>query len=67
MGDLQLGLLLFEHFNVSEKVSVHAEMAEGATYPLGYTLSCDFFRSPKTQIALSALHLLQGLAPSHYP
>jgi hypothetical protein len=36
------------------------------TYPLGYTLSCDFFLSPNTQMALSALHRLQGLAPSHF-
>ena len=35
-------------------------------YPLGYTLSCDFLRSPNTQIALSALHRLQGVAPSHF-
>jgi len=36
-----------------------------STYPFGYTLSCAFFLSPNTQIALSALHLLHGLEPSH--
>lgn len=34
-------------------------------HPFGYTLSWAFFRSPKTQTALSARHLEQGLAPSH--
>lgn len=38
----------------------------GRAHPLGYTLSCDFFLSPKTQMALSARHLLHGLAPSHW-
>lgn len=36
-----------------------------AAYPFGYTLSCDFLRSPNTQIALSTLHREQGLDPSH--
>lgn len=35
------------------------------THPFGYTLSCDFLRSPKIQIALSDRHRLQGLDPSH--
>jgi hypothetical protein len=34
-------------------------------YPFGYTLSCDFFLSPNTQMALSALHRLHGFEPSH--
>ena len=76
----QLSLLLLEHLDVSDFVLVWAmgwEVKQAlllffggknkrtATYPLGYTLSCDFLRSPKTQIALSALQRLQGLAPSH--
>lgn len=41
-------------------------MKEQETNPFGYILSCDFFLSPKTQIALSDLHRLQGEDPSHY-
>ena len=33
---------------------------------LQVAIVADFFLSPKTQMALSALHRLQGLAPSHY-
>jgi hypothetical protein len=34
-------------------------------HPLGYTLSWAFFRSPKTQMALSARQREHGLLPSH--
>lgn len=61
----ELRLLLFEHFNIAGSVSTEQVLQTREAYPLGYTLSWDFFRSPNTQMALSALHRLHGLAPSH--
>src|SRR5271154_3017226 len=66
-GD-ELGLLALEHLDVTIACSQNRWTPRGyaCTHPFGYTLSCDFLRSPKTQMALSALHLLQGLDPSHW-
>lgn len=66
------GLLLLEHFNVSKWMG--RVLAKGPLFhvillpyahPLGYTLSWAFFRSPKTQMALSARQREHGLLPSH--
>lgn len=67
------GLLLLEHLNVS---IVSGSVSDSGSWfdcvlvvlyahPLGYTLSWAFFRSPKTQMALSARQREHGLLPSH--